>query len=254
MFDDEYRVYTTPKVLINGTFDKNRISRTFKDWRVEIYCNVTPKSFKDLNTYSAVFFTGDFDKEEMYKWIGTEHLRICRNDYELEGAIFFALGIPKPLEIERRFLIEYPDVEYIKTLPNTNYVNISQAYVKADFNYHRMRKRGRDGDDIYMVSSKVTFDDMTRLEVEYRIEEEEYLDSIKNNKVLSKVRYLIVYKDKYFELDVFPFWKDKALLEIELQTSHEEFEIPPYLKVIKEVTADKEYRNFNLCKVYGEQN
>lgn len=92
---------------------------------------------------------------------------------------------------------------------------------------------------------------MKRIEKESRISEAEYLESIKGEKVLYKNRYLIIYGEKCFELDMFPFWSDKALLEIELKSETESFAIPPFLKVFKEVTQDKTYRNSVLSQIYG---
>ena len=69
--------------------------------------------------------------------------------------------------------------------------------------------------------------------------------------MLYKRRYLILYREKCFELDIFPFWQDQALLEIELKSETEDFELPPFLHVIKEVTFDKHYRNSVLSQIYG---
>ena len=52
---------------------------------------------------------------------------------------------------------------------------------------------------------------------------------------------------KYIEIDVFPFWKDKAYLEIELISEDEKVEIPPFIEIIKEVTQDKRYTNKSIA-------
>lgn len=81
-------------------------------------------------------------------------------------------------------------------------------------------------------------------------------------KHLKKEKILIVYdrrcadskaylnKNKYFKLDIYPFWKDKAILEIELQKENDSIKFPKYLNNIKEVTDDKNYENYNLAKKY----
>ena len=50
------------------------------------------------------------------------------------------------------------------------------------------------------------------------------------------------------ELDVYPFWQDRAVLEIEVESETEAVTLPPCLTVIAEVTADKRYKNVNLAK------
>ena len=70
---------------------------------------------------------------------------------------------------------------------------------------------------------------------------------------VKKDRYCIVYKDKYFELDVYPIWRDRALLEIELSREDEEFELPDFLDVIREVTPEDEYKNYNIAKLFDKR-
>ena len=51
------------------------------------------------------------------------------------------------------------------------------------------------------------------------------------------------------ELDVFPFWDDKAFLEVELLDINENILLPPEIKVIKDVTNDKRYKNNYLASM-----
>ena len=48
------------------------------------------------------------------------------------------------------------------------------------------------------------------------------------------------------ELDVYPFSKDKAILEIELNNENQSYELPKFIEIIKEVTNDDKYKNINL--------
>lgn len=57
-----------------------------------------------------------------------------------------------------------------------------------------------------------------------------------------------MYNSQYFEIDIYPFWKNKAILEIELSNEFADIVFPDYLEVIKEVTDDIEYKNYNLAK------
>ena len=57
-----------------------------------------------------------------------------------------------------------------------------------------------------------------------------------------------MYEGTYFEIDIFPFWRDKAFLEVELKSENEGFVLPPFIKVIKDVTEDEEYTNHALAR------
>jgi len=65
---------------------------------------------------------------------------------------------------------------------------------------------------------------------------------------IQKTRFVFKFNDQVFELDVFkgPL-KGLAILEIELEDMDDTVELPPFLKVIKEVTKDKKFNNFSLA-------
>ena len=70
--------------------------------------------------------------------------------------------------------------------------------------------------------------------------------------VISKDRYCLAWQGKYFELDVYPFWRDKATLELELLSEDQEFELPDFVTLIRDVTTEKEYRNKRLAVTYAK--
>ena len=90
-------------------------------------------------------------------WTGHPHLRIIDNarnfDDKLKrmiGEIASFLGEPEPMEIKRKFLIEYPDVAALEKLPNCQRVEIIQTYLNAgEDEESRVRQRGIDGHYIY---------------------------------------------------------------------------------------------------------
>ena len=55
---------------------------------------------------------------------------------------------------------------------------------------------------------------------------------------------------------MYPFWKDRAILEIELADEDEKIDFPEFIKVIKEVTDDERYKNASLAQMssllYGQ--
>jgi len=61
---------------------------------------------------------------------------------------------------------------------------------------------------------------------------------------ICKTRYCLAHGKHYFEINVYPFWSDKAVMEIELLTENEPFEIPPFVNVLEDVTDDKRYVSF----------
>ena len=155
----------------------------------------------------------------------------------------------KTFEIERKFLIKIPSLSDLTENKDCKKVDIMQTYLKDKT---RIRKVNSDGKTVYIKTIKHKISDITRIEEEWEITKEEYLELLENKdpkrQTITKTRYKYPYKNKVFEIDVFPFWQDRAFLEIELEREDEEFLLPPFIEVIKEVTHLKEYRNFALAK------
>lgn len=193
-------------------------------------------------------------------WTGHPHLRIIDNSTNFEGKmkrliqeICFFLGEPKAVEVERKFLIEMPDVKMLERLPNCNSLEIVQTYLISNNNAEtRIRKRGKNGHYIYTLTTKEPLDNGERFEHERRIGYREYCESLNKAdlavKEIIKTRYCLVENNKYFEIDVYPFAKNTAICEIELLNLNEEFKFPSFIKVIKEVTNQKEFSNYSFSK------
>ena len=66
---------------------------------------------------------------------------------------------------------------------------------------------------------------------------------------IRKDRYCLTFGNQYFEIDVYPFWSDKAIVELELSDETTEPNFPPEIRVIREVTDDDSYKNASLAKI-----
>ncbi len=201
------------------------------------------------------------DDRLIASWAGHPHLRIIDNSTGFEekmkrliAEISFFLGEPEPFEIERKFLIEYPDLKMLESLPNCRKVEIIQTYLKSDGDEEiRIRQRGNNGHYLYYETRKRPVSGMKRIEIEKRLTQEEYLallmDADPERRPIRKDRYCLADGSQYFEVDVYPFWKDRAVLEIELTDPEEEIRFPECLKLIREVTDDENYRNAALARI-----
>ena len=162
-----------------------------------------------------------------------------------------------PLEIERKFLIEYPDTKKLKAMPGYRCVRMEQSYLQAsgDFVGGRVR-RVSDGETVrYIYTYKMKLSDMTRREYERDLSEEEYLDllgrKIPGTITIEKDRHSFLYSSLTYELDVYSFWDDKATLEAEVKSEDTPIPIPPCVTLIKEVTHDRRYNNSQLSYNQG---
>ncbi len=154
-------------------------------------------------------------------------------------------------EIERKFLIKKPEESLLSSLPQIQVAEIVQSYTSSGA---RLRKWTEKGKITYIKTVKTHITHITRIEVENEITEEEYKQLLKTEQSrLTKVRYRYPYKGKLIEIDIYPFWEDRAILEVELVSEDEEFSIPEFIRIIKEVSHDKAYRNYSLSKIIPEE-
>ena len=201
------------------------------------------------------------DDKLIAAWTGHPHLRVIDNSTNFEDKlkrllheILTAIGEPEPLEIERKYLIRYPDLRWLESQPNCRKVDIIQTYLCSAPNEEvRVRQRGENGHYIYYQTTKRTLSDLKRVEDERRLTESEYLRLLMNadttRRQIRKTRYCLVHDNQYFEIDIYPFWNDQAIAEIELSDEKQAVSFPKELHILKEVTGDPAYKNAALALI-----
>ena len=158
-----------------------------------------------------------------------------------------------PIETERKFLIRIPSFSDMERQVNFRIKKITQTYLKSEGKKNaRVRSIIENGEISYIKTVKERISTLSCYEDEHHISREEYesllltADEEKNS--IHKTRYSFEYCDHTLEIDVYDFWNDRATLEIELQSEDEAFSIPSFIEIIKEISADRRYKNTNLAK------
>lgn len=160
-------------------------------------------------------------------------------------------------EIERRFLIRFPNITYL--VENADKTEIVQTYLVSEKGEtNRVRKRGRDGLYEYTHTIKRRISSVRRIEQERIISKAEYAELLKSadpkHRSIEKQRWCLDYMGQIFEIDIFPFWTDRAIMELELGDEKQEIIFPPQIEIIKEVTNDGRYTNAALAKSIPYEN
>ena len=158
-----------------------------------------------------------------------------------------------PLEIEHKYLVKMPDEDFISSRPSCRILAMVQTYlVAAQGETHRVR-RVQEGEAVsYIETRKRRVSVLTATEEERLLTREEYevllTRADPTRHPIEKTRYQWPYGGHVMELDIYPFWQDRAILEVEVKCEGEAVSLPPELAVLSEVTADKRYKNVNLAK------
>lgn len=204
----------------------------------------------------------ELDDKIISSWVGHPYYRIipCFINFDdkvkkLINEISAFLGTPEHYEIERKYLIKYPNIEELNNYQYISKVDIVQTYLSVKKEEEiRIRKRGINNNYTYYKTYKKKISDVTRIEKEQKISEDEYNELLNSKKKLvqiTKTRYCFVYKNQYFELDIYPFWDNEATMEIELSDVNQNIEFPPFIEIIKEISGNKQYSNSKLAVKYG---
>ena len=160
----------------------------------------------------------------------------------------------KHCEIERKYLIRYPDIKTLQAQKGVEQWEIVQIYltVSGPGETRRIRQVVSGGEIKYYKTFKKHLTDLSNEEDEGEIDQLEYIHLCQEQqpgcKPVGKTRYRIPYEGHILEFDIYPFWNDRAILEIELEREDEGAAIPDYVQIIRDVSADPAYKNRSLAE------
>ena len=121
----------------------------------------------------------------------------------------------EPLEIERKFLIEYPDPAWLEQQPGSRRVEIVQTYLLSDGSgSRRVRSWTESGRTTWFRTCKRMLTDRTRIEQEDQVTEEEYRSLLAEadpaRHPIEKVRWCVPWASHTLEIDLYPFWESSS--------------------------------------------
>lgn len=209
------------------------------------------------------------DAATLAAWTGHPKLRIVSNTKTVAGErkvlgfdakmewlvreVCHVLGIPAPLQISRKFLINnLIDLPVAQTV-----FRIKQDYLVSGSDVER-RVRARTeiiGDPKIDAASKplYTYAEKKRLrssvwhKVERMVDHRDYTELLRDKNprlsTIIKTRHAFVYGGQYFQLDEFVSPRFMHVLEVELTDEQTELSLPSFIDVVAEVTNHEGYSN-----------
>jgi CYTH domain-containing protein len=197
----------------------------------------------------------DLDKKVNRSWTGHPHLRVINNHDDFDTKlrrvlkeISNVLGIPQPIEEERKYLVEVTGA-----LPESIDSEITQTYLVADPDCEvRLRRRNWHGEMVNVHKTKKRISATEVLETERQVSNALYESLLQQadpyRSTIRKTRRSFIWRGQYFELDTYhePV-NNLVILETKGIAEQESVNFPPFLRIIKEVTGDKDYYNYNIA-------
>ena len=156
------------------------------------------------------------------------------------------------LEIERRYLIDYPNEAELLSFKGAFKTEITQTYLTAPVGISRRVRKRVGARTVYTCTEKIKQSAAVREETEREISESEYHAFLKEADTscapVCKTRICIPYEGFVWEVDLFPFWENVAVLEVELEDISQMPKMPPCFSVLKEITTEPSMTNHNLAR------
>lgn len=189
------------------------------------------------------------------------------------------------LEIERKYLIAMPSTIRLSRISGATVTHITQTYLVSQQGVtRRVRKssqvqyvaytysqkliqsskkecilavrracqRVRKNIITYSYNEKSNISDISRLEKDAIITQQNYLLLLQQSdpslSAIIKTRYALPQDGFVCEIDIYPFWRQYAILEVELAAKDIHPPIPSFISIIKEVTHDKAFSNHSLSR------
>jgi CYTH domain-containing protein/thymidylate kinase len=198
----------------------------------------------------------ELDKKVIRAWTGHPHLRVINNHDDFERKmnrvlreISNVLGLPQRVTEERKYIVELTG-----ELPETIESDILQTYLVSEPGTEvRLRRRSwKSGKVVNVHKTKKRTGPGEQIETERQVENALYESLLGQadpyRQSISKHRQSFIWRGQYFELDTYrgPL-EGLIILETKGITDTENVNFPPFIRVIEDVTGNKQYYNYNLA-------
>lgn len=162
------------------------------------------------------------------------------------------------LEIERKYIIEMPSPSDLAACESYTVTPILQIYLPAaEGETRRVRRRVMPDRVAYIETLKIRVDSMSSTEIEGEITEAEFAllasAPLEGTTPIEKTRHSFLYLGQLFEVDVYPQWQHTAIMETELSDRDTLVEMPPFVKILREVTGIKAYSNAAMSRSFPSE-
>ncbi len=160
------------------------------------------------------------------------------------------------LEIERKFLIARPDEGLLRERCSAVY-EMEQTYLQsAPGVTARVRRRVGEREEFF-YTEKEFCTNRTCVERESSIDRTTYEHLLARRdtdmQTIAKRRYCLPYQGFLFEIDIYPFWQQVAVMEVELISEDQCFAFPENITVLREISDDQRMKNAALAREIPEE-
>lgn len=254
-FQQICKEYNTSEEELKNSYDAVFHLKTVAKGYKEQYKQVPVYRREDPDT--AIYL----DDKTIEAWSGHSNYRII-DAYpyfedkmnKLIKEISFLLHEENNNYIEKKYLIKMPDLEQLLKNKHCRKVHVKQHYLIDETKKEKEKivlRRENNKNFYYKVNKK------DNVKYSNSITADQYINKLEdeNKKFYNiyKDRYYYIYDSRCFKFDIFPFWDDKAILEIDILSEREQIKFPKFVEILEEVTEIEKYKNYYLAEEYNDK-
>ena len=197
----------------------------------------------------------ELDKKVIQAWTGHPHLRVINNGEDFEQKmkrvvreIAAVLELPQTIEEERKYIVELTD-----TIPDSTESDILQTYLTAEPGCEiRLRRRCTNGNVVNIHTTRKRISPTEELVTERQVSNALYESLLQQadpyRRTIHKRRNSFIYQGQFFELDSYlDDLNGLIILETKGIASHADLKLPPFLRIVSDITGNVTYYNPNLA-------
>ena len=217
-------------------------------------------NFGNEARYEPLEAAREKDELTLRAWRAHPNLKVIDNSVDFEDklrrgirAIYDCLGMHAPQEAWHKYLIAMPDVARLQKDYAASAIDMMQTYlVGTQPNVVRRIRQQRNGKEYLYFYTEKRYADKDAWETEKPITQKEYVQYLMEADTalhaVHKTKYRFCVDGRRFEIDIYPFSKDRAILRAELPQSEQSPELPQGITLVREVTGDPAYKNSRLAR------
>lgn len=217
-------------------------------------------NFGNEARYEPLEVAREKDDLTLRAWQAHPNLHVIDNSVDFEDkiarglrAVYSAIGRPARQEQWHKYLIALPTLKTLEQTYHAASIDMMQTYLtRANPNIVRRIRQQRNGNEYLYFYTEKRITESGQWETEKPISEKEYIQYLMEGDTslhtVHKTKYRFVHDGLRFEIDVYPFSQDRAIMRAALPQDAPTLLAPPELVVLREVTNDPAYKNRQLAK------
>ena len=239
------------KNAYDAVFHLKTVAKGYKDQykQVPIYRKEDPDT--------AIYL----DDKVIEAWSGHSNFRIIDaypyfedKMMKLINEISYVLHEEDKAYVEKKYLISMPDVDQLMKNKQCRKVHVKQHYIIDETRQEKEKivlRRENNKNFYYKVVKK------NKVKYSNSITADKYINKLEDETKkfyhIHKDRYYYIFDSRCIKIDVFPFWKDKAILEVDILNDRENIKFPKFVNIIEDVTDNEAYKNYYLAEEYNDK-